>query len=74
MVEHIMLLEFKHRRLTRPMLDMIVGSALRTHPDLAYNPHAEILVRCRDATRTVYDALEDYPVMITIVTDYNRRR
>lgn len=74
MVEHIMLLEFKNRRLTRPMLDMIVGSALRTHPALPHNPHAEIIVRCRDAARTVYQALDEYPVMITIVTDHDRRR
>lgn len=74
MVENIILLEFKHRRLTRPMLDMIVGSALRSHPNLPHNPHAEIIVRCCDAARTVYETLEEYPVRITIVTDHERRR
>ncbi len=55
-------LEFKDRRLTRPMLDQIVGAQTRTNPDAT-----ELIVRCRSATKTVYDALGEYGIKITIV-------
>jgi hypothetical protein len=56
------LLEYKDRHLTRPELDGIVGAALRTNPDAT-----EIIVRCRSAAKTVYEATHLYPVKITIV-------
>lgn len=54
--------EFKHRRLTRPMLDQIVGAQLRLTPDAS-----EIIIRCLSATKTVYEELDSYTVKITII-------
>jgi hypothetical protein len=56
-------LEIKHRRLTRPTLDQLVGTHVRKGGD-------ELIVRCLSATRTVYDAVEEYKaknIRITIV-------
>jgi len=55
-------LEFKDRHLTCPMLDQIVGAQLRAVPDAT-----EIIIRCRSATRTAYEAVDSYGVRITIV-------
>ncbi|WP_445626210.1 hypothetical protein [Nostoc sp. DSM 114167] len=56
-------LEFKHRRLTRPILDALVGTHVREGGD-------ELIVRCLSATKTVYEAVEKYKakkIRITIV-------
>lgn len=56
-------LEIKYRRLTRPILDQLVGTHVREGGD-------ELIVRCLSATRTVYDAIEKYKtkkIRITIV-------
>lgn len=55
-------LEYKDRHLTRPMLDQIVGAQLRAVPDAT-----EIIIRCRSAARTVYEAVDSYSIKITIV-------
>ena len=55
--------EVKDRRLTRPMLDGIVGAQLRAVPDAT-----EIIVRCRSATKTAYDAVGCYGIRVTIVS------
>jgi hypothetical protein len=55
-------LEFKDRDLTRPDLDQIVGAQLRAVPDAT-----EIIIRCRSAARTVYEAINSYGIKITIV-------
>lgn len=62
MATHKIALEFKHRHLTRPMLDGIVGAQQRTNPDAK-----ELIVRCLSAAKTVYAALDSYPIKITIV-------
>ncbi|MGK7899786.1 MAG: hypothetical protein AB4372_40760 [Xenococcus sp. (in: cyanobacteria)] len=54
--------ETKDTRLDRPMLDQIVGAQLRTNPDAK-----ELIIRCRSATRTVYEAINNYNIKITIV-------
>jgi hypothetical protein len=56
-------LEIKHRRLTRPILDRIVGAHIRAGGD-------ELIIRCLSATKTVYEAVEEYRtknIKITIV-------
>jgi hypothetical protein len=55
-------LEFKDRHLTRPILDQIVGAQLRLVPDAT-----EIIIRCRSAAKTAYEAVDSYGVKITIV-------
>lgn len=55
-------LEFKDRHLTRPILDGIVGAQLRAVPDAT-----EIIIRCRSAAKTAYDAVDSYGIRITIV-------
>lgn len=55
-------LEFKDIHLKRPMLDQIVGAQLRSVPDAT-----EIIIRCRSAARTVYEAINSYRIKITIV-------
>lgn len=58
-------MEFKDRKLYRPVLDGIVGAALRTNPDAV-----KVIVRCRTAASTVYAAIkEGYPVPVIIVED-----
>ncbi len=59
-------LEYKDRHLTRPMLDQIVGAQLRAVPDAT-----EIIIRCRSAARTAYEAVDSYGVRITIVAREN---
>jgi hypothetical protein len=56
------LLEYKDRHLDRPTLDGIVGAALRTNPDAT-----EIIVRCRSATKTAYEAASSWSIRVTIV-------
>jgi hypothetical protein len=56
-------LEIKHRRLTRPILDQIVGTHVRKGGN-------ELIIRCLSATRTVYEAVEEYKakdIKITII-------
>ncbi|MEH2418745.1 hypothetical protein [Nostoc sp.] len=56
-------LEFKHRRLTRPILDQLVGTHVCEGGD-------ELIVRCLSATKTVYEAVDKYKakkIRITIV-------
>ncbi len=55
-------IEYKNRHLTRPMLDQIIGAQTRTNPDAT-----EIIIRCRTAAKTAYDAISEYPIRITIV-------
>ena len=55
-------LEYKDRHLTRPVLDQIVGAQTRAVPDAT-----EIIIRCRSAARTAYEAVDSYPIKITIV-------
>ncbi|MEH2409583.1 hypothetical protein [Nostoc sp.] len=62
MAQHKIAVEFKNRHLTRPMLDMIVGAQLRAVPDAT-----EIIVRCRSAAKTAYEAIDSYGIRITIV-------
>lgn len=62
MPNYKIVLEFKDRHLTRPILDQIVGAALRTNPDAK-----EIIVRCRTSAKTVYDALTSYGIRIEII-------
>lgn len=63
MAQQKIALEFKDRHLSRPMLDQIVGAQLRAIPDAT-----EIIIRCRFAAKTVYEALDSYGIRITIVT------
>ncbi|MGI0480688.1 hypothetical protein ACN4EE_07850 [Geminocystis sp. CENA526] len=44
------------------MLDQIIGAQTRTNPDAT-----EIIIRCRTAAKTAYDAISEYPIRITIV-------
>ena len=60
MAKRTIALEFKNRRLTRPMLDQIVGAQDRTDS-------TELIIRCLSATRTAYAAINDYSIAITIV-------
>ncbi|MBD2001965.1 MULTISPECIES: hypothetical protein [Cyanophyceae] len=56
-------LEIKHRRITRPILDQIVGTHIRKGGE-------ELIIRCLSATKTVYQAVEEYKaknIRITIV-------
>lgn len=55
-------LECKDRHLTRPMLDQIVGAQIRTNSDAS-----ELIILCRSAARTAYEAVHDYKIKITIV-------
>lgn len=57
-------LEFKNRRLTRPMLDQIVGAQSRVRPK-----PTELIVRCKSATKTAYEAVDSnsYDIKVTIV-------
>lgn len=48
--------EFKYRRLTRPMLDQIVGNAFRNR----LTPPSDIIIKCRSASSTAYKAVDDY--------------
>jgi hypothetical protein len=54
--------EIKNRRLTRPMLDSIVGALIRTNPDAD-----ELIVLCRGASREALKAVNDYSIRVTIV-------
>lgn len=49
-------IEFKFRKLDRPMLDQIVGTAFRNN----LTPPSDIVIKCRTATATAYRAAEDY--------------
>jgi hypothetical protein len=62
MARHKIAMEFKDRHLSRPMLDQIVGAQLRAIPDAS-----EIIIRCRVAAKTVYEALDSYGIRITII-------
>ncbi len=66
---HKIMYEIKDRYLTRPTLDRIVGAALRSS---APGESKELIIRCRSAAQTVYNALDDYGIRITIVTDKDR--
>ena len=56
-------LEYKDRHLRRPDLDGIVGATLRAVPNAT-----EIIIRCRSAAKTVYEAIDSYEgIKITIV-------
>lgn len=61
MARHKIALEFKDRHLTRPMLDQIVGATIRSNSDAN-----EIIIRCRSATKTAYNAVGEYNIKITI--------
>lgn len=54
--------EYKNRHLTQPMLDQIVGAQTRTNPDTS-----ELIVRCKSAAKTAYDAANKYGIKVTIV-------
>lgn len=63
MAQYDINLEIKYRRLTRPILDQLVGTHVREGGD-------ELIIRCLSATRTVYEAVEKYEtkgIRITIV-------
>jgi len=62
MAQQKIALEYKDRHLTRPILDQIVGAQLRAVPDAT-----EIIIRCRSAAKTVYEAVGAYRIKITIV-------
>lgn len=49
-------IEFKYRKLNRPMLDQIIGNAFRN----SLTPPSEVIIKCRSASSTVYSAVEDY--------------
>ncbi|CAD5939376.1 hypothetical protein L2E69_14865 [Planktothrix agardhii 1806] len=66
MATHKTALEFKDRHLSRPDLDGIVGATIRTNPDAK-----ELIVRCRSAAKTVYQAINSYPIKVTIVAREN---
>lgn len=56
-------LEIKHRRINRQILDQLVGTHIRKGGD-------ELIIRCLSATKTVYQAVEEYKaknIRITIV-------
>ena len=55
-------LEYKDRHLTRPMLDQIVGAQTRAVPDAT-----EIIIRCKSAAKTAYNAAASYSIPVTIV-------
>lgn len=50
--------EFKYRKLTRPLLDQIVGNAFRNR----LTPPSDIVIKCHSASSTVYKAVDDYKV------------
>mgnify|MGYP006426876625 CR=1 FL=1 len=54
--------EYKNRHLTQPMLDQIVGAQTRTNPDAS-----ELIIRCKSAAKTAYDAANKYDIKVTIV-------
>jgi succinyl-CoA synthetase alpha subunit len=62
MAQQKIALEFKDRHLTRPILDQIIGAQRRTNPDAT-----EVIIRCRSAAKTVYQAIDSYDIKITIV-------
>lgn len=64
MPSYKILVEFKNRHLTRPMLDQIIGASLRTNPDAK-----EVIVRCKSAATTALNAVNQFPVKVHIVTN-----
>jgi hypothetical protein len=54
MPRYTIALEYKSGQLNRPMLQQIIGATVQTNPDAD-----EIIVRCRNATRTAYEAARD---------------
>jgi len=62
MAQRKIALEYKDRHLTRPILDQIVGAQLRAVPDAD-----EIIIRCRSAAKTAYEASQSYGIPITII-------
>lgn len=61
---HKIILEYKDRHLTRPMLDGIIGASLRTNPDAK-----EIIIRCRSAAQTAKAAVGEYGLRVEIIAD-----
>lgn len=49
-------IEFKNRKLNRPMLDQIVGTAFRNQ----LTPPSDVVIKCRSASETAYKAAEEY--------------
>jgi hypothetical protein len=72
-------IEYKDRHLTRPMLNQIIGAALYTTPGVT-----EVIIRCRTAAGTARKAAEQIArsgsisngvgrkVKVTLAPDYQR--
>lgn len=50
-----MVVEYKDRHLTRPLMDQIVGAAVRTNPDAK-----EVVIMCATAASTALEAQDEF--------------